>query len=129
MNRPAITDVNIEHMVSALLRGGVVISGAVVFVGGVYYLARHGHEYANYHTFHGEPSVDRIVGQIVAGAIAFRGRSIIQLGLLLLIATPIARVAVSLVGFALEEDRTYVVITAIVLSVLLYSLINGALQG
>lgn len=129
MKMPRITDLTIERMVSALLRGGVVISGAVVFVGGLHYLARHGQEYADHHSFHGEPSVDRLVGQIIGGAISLRARSIIQLGLLLLIATPIARVAVSLVGFTLERDRTYVVITAIVLTVLLYSLINGALQG
>lgn len=129
MKIPTVTDATIERMVSVLLRSGVVISGLVVFFGGVYYLARHGQEYADHHTFHGEPSVDRIVGQIIAGAIALRARSIIQLGLLLLIATPIARVAFSLVAFALERDRTYVVITAIVLTVLLYSLISGALQG
>ncbi len=128
MNRPAITDTTIERMLGVLLRAGVVVSGLVVFAGGLYFLARHGHEYADHRTFHGEPSVDRIVGQIVAGAFALRGRSIIQFGLLLLIATPIARVAVSLVAFALERDRTYVVITAIVLTVLLYSLISGALQ-
>jgi uncharacterized membrane protein len=129
MKIPTITDTTIERIVSVLLRSGVVISGVVVFLGGVYYLARHGHEYADHHSFHGEPSVDRIVGQIIAGAIALRARSIIQLGLLLLIGTPIARVAFSLVAFALERDRTYVVITAIVLTVLLYSLISGALQG
>ena len=129
MKIPTVTDTTIERMVSVLLRSGVVISGAVVFFGGIYYLVRHGHEYANHHTFHGEPSVDRIVSQIIAGAIAGRARSIIQLGLLLLIATPIARVAFSLVAFALERDRTYVVITAIVLTVLLYSLISGTLQG
>jgi uncharacterized membrane protein len=49
--------------------------------------------------------------------------------LLLLIATPILRVAFSLVGFAIERDRAYVIITSIVLAVLLYSLISGALQG
>lgn len=129
MKGPAITDTTIERMVSVLLRAGVVISGVVVFSGGIYFLARHGHELADHHTFHGEPSVDRIVGQIIAGAIAVRARSIIQLGLLILIATPIARVAFSLVAFALERDRTYVVITAIVLTILLYSLISGALQG
>jgi len=129
MKIPAITDAAIERMVSRLLRAGVVISGIVVFSGGIYFLARHGHEIADHHTFHGEPSVDRIVGQILAGAVALRARSIIQMGLLLLIATPIARVAFSLVAFALERDRTYVVITAIVLTILLYSLISGALQG
>jgi uncharacterized membrane protein len=69
------------------------------------------------------------VGQILAGAVALRARSIIQLGLLILIATPIARVAFSFIGFALERDRSYLFITAIVLTILLYSLINGALQS
>ncbi|MFL6350539.1 MAG: DUF1634 domain-containing protein [Bryobacteraceae bacterium] len=129
MKTPTISDVSIERMVSALLRTGVVISGLVVFCGGIYYLARHGHENAGHGTFHAEPSIDRILGQIVAGAVGLRARSIIQLGLVLLIATPIARVAFSLVAFALERDRTYVVITSVVLTILLYSLISGALQG
>ena len=58
-----------------------------------------------------------------------RARSIIQAGILLLIATPIARVAFSLAGFGLERDGKYVVITAIVLAVLLYSLTSGANLG
>jgi uncharacterized membrane protein len=129
MSVPTITDTTIERSLSVLLRAGVVISGVVVFSGGVYFLARHGHELPDHHTFHGEPSVDRIAGQIIAGAVALRARSIIQVGLLILIATPIARVAFSLVAFALERDRAYVLITAIVLTILLYSLVSGALQG
>ncbi len=127
--KPKITDTGIERMVSILLRTGVLISGAVVLAGGLYYLTRHGGESADYHTFRGQPSIDRIATQIVAGAFALRGRSIIQFGLLLLIATPIARVALSLVGFAFEGDRKYVAITAIVLCILLFSLISGAVQG
>ena len=53
-----------------------------------------------------------------------RTAAIIQFGLLLLIATPIARVAVSLIGFALERDRTYVVVTSIVLAILIYSVVG-----
>jgi uncharacterized membrane protein len=49
----------------------------------------------------------------------------IQLGIILLIATPVLRVAVSLVGFALERDRVYVAITGLVLAILLYSLFSG----
>ena len=45
-----------------------------------------------------------------------------QFGLLLLIATPVARVAMAVVGFALERDRLYVVVSLIVLTVLLLSL-------
>ncbi|MBV9767477.1 MAG: DUF1634 domain-containing protein [Acidobacteriaceae bacterium] len=124
-----MTDKSIERMVSVLLLTGVLISGCVVLAGGVYYLLRHGGELSDFHTFRGQPSIDRIVSEIIKGAFAVRARSIIQLGILLLIATPIARVAFSLVGFALGRDRTYVVITAIVLTVLLVSLITGAVQG
>ncbi len=124
-----VSDRSIERMVSVLLRTGVLLSGAVVLAGGTYYLLRHGGQTADYHVFHGQPSIDRIVSEIVKGAFALRARSIIQFGILLLIATPIARVAFSLVGFALEKDRKYVVITAIVLAVLLYSLISGAVQA
>ena len=50
------------------------------------------------------------------------GRGIIQLGLLLLIATPVARVVFSVIGFVRQRDFVYVVLTLIVLAVLLYSL-------
>ena len=61
--------------------------------------------------------------------IAVRGRGIIQLGLLFLIATPVVRVAFSIFGFAEEEDRLYVVIASVVLLVLAYSLIGSALSA
>ncbi len=93
MSWAKVTDRSIERMVSVLLRTGVLLAGSVVLAGGIYYLARHGNEATDYRTFHGQPSVDRIVGEIVRGAIHLRARSIIQFGILLLIATPIARVA------------------------------------
>jgi len=124
-----VTDRSIENMVSLLLRVGVMVSGSVVLAGGLYYLLRHGGERESFHMFHGTAAADRIVWQIVRGAIALRARSIIQLGLLLLVATPILRVAFSLVGFALERDRAYVLITSIVLAVLLYAMISGVVQS
>jgi uncharacterized membrane protein len=126
MTQSKITDRSIERIVSLILRTGVLVSGTVVFVGGLFYLARHGHERVDYHTFRAQPRADRLVHEILAGAIALRGRSIIQLGVLLLLATPIARVAFSIVGFALERDRLYVLLTSIVLAILLYSLMGGA---
>lgn len=121
-----VTDRSIESMVSLVLRVGVLVSGSVVLAGGLYYLLRHGGETESFHKFHGTAAADRIVSQIARGAFALRARSIIQLGLLLLIATPILRVAFSLVGFALERDRTYVLITSIVLAILLYAMVSGA---
>ena len=124
-----MTDRRIEELVSKLLRVGVTLAGSVVFAGGVYYLARHGSEAANYRVFHGAENVDRSVGRIVPAALGLRARSVIQLGIVLLIATPIARVAFSLVAFAMEKDRTYMIVTAIVLAILTYSLVSGAVHA
>ena len=124
-----ISDTAIERMISIVLRTGVLIAAATVLCGGIYYLLGHGDEAANFHQFHGQPNVNRIVSQIIRGALALRAQSVIQFGVLLLIATPIARVVVALAGFALERDRTYVVITSIVLTVLLFSLIAGTVYG
>jgi uncharacterized membrane protein len=126
MKMGKVTDLTIEHMVAALLRAGVILSGSVVAAGGIYFLIRHGGEPTDYHVFKVQPADVRLVPEIVRGAMAGSASSLIQTGILLLIATPIARVAVSLVGFALEHDRKFVVITMIVLAVLLYSLISGA---
>jgi len=126
MSQAEWTDRRVETIVGNLLRTGVILAASVVFIGGVLYLARHGGEHPNYRVFHGEPNDLRQIGGILHAAIAGRGRGIIQLGLLLLIATPIARVAFSMFGFAEEGDRLYVVFTGIVLAILLYSLIGSA---
>jgi uncharacterized membrane protein len=122
-----VTDRSIERSISVLLKAGVILAGSVTLVGGIVFLIRYWNDPANYRTFHSQPRVDRILTEIVAGAVHGRARSIIQLGMLLLIATPVARVAFSLVGFLWERDRTYVLVTGIVLAILLYSIINGAL--
>ena len=127
--KPTLTDFDIEQMVSVLLRAGVTIAGAVVLAGGILFLVRHGSEPVNVAKFVGEPAIDRHLGLIIHGAFAGRARSMIQAGILLLIATPIARVLLSMIGFTVERDRKYVIITAIVLCVLLYSLITGEAGG
>jgi uncharacterized membrane protein len=116
------TDQKVEDIIGNLLRLGVGISAAVVLLGATVYLFRHGLEHADYRVFHGEPADLRALGGIIRSAFAFRGRGIIQLGLVLLIATPVVRVAFSVVAFAIEQDRMYVVFTLIVLIILLFSL-------
>ena len=119
------TDQQLENVVGNLLRAGVTISALVVAVGGIVYLARHGREPASYKVFQGEPSDLKSLSGIVHDAFQFRGRGIIQFGLLLLIATPVFRVALSIWGFAPEGDRMYMIFTGIVLAVLLYSLLGS----
>lgn len=120
------TDQRIENILGNLLRAGVLLSALVVLIGGVIYLLRHGHSPVDFRAFRGEPADLRDIRGIVSGTLALRGRGIIQFGLLLLIATPVARVACSIFGFAQERDRMYVVFTVIVFAILLYSLIGSA---
>ncbi len=126
MTRKEWTDRRVENVVGNLLRIGVILSAAIVFIGGLIFLVRHGTAPIAYHVFQGEPSDLRYIPGILRGTLALHGRAIIQLGLLLLIATPIARVAFSIFGFAEEKDRMYVVFTCIVLGILLYSLVGTA---
>lgn len=119
------TDQRIENIIGNLLRTGVLISACVVLIGSVVYLARHGWEHADFRVFRGEPTELKSLSGILHSAFTFHGRGIIQLGLLLLIATPVARVAFAIWGFAEEHDRMYVIFTVIVLVILLYSLIGS----
>jgi uncharacterized membrane protein len=122
-------DRRIEIILGNLLRTGVLVSAAVVLLGASIYLSRHAHEPADYRVFRGEPSEYRTIRGVIQSVIVGRGRGqgLIQLGLLLLIATPIARVAFSVAGFAIERDRLYVAFTLIVLAVLLYSFLGSGI--
>jgi uncharacterized membrane protein len=117
-----LPDEALERQIGFLLRGGVLCAAGVAFLGGALFLARHGSEPANYGVFHGEPQDLRSVGGVVREVLLLRGRGVIQLGLLLLVATPVARVALTLVAFARQGDRRYIVIASLVLALLLLSL-------
>jgi uncharacterized membrane protein len=119
------SDYRIEEIVGNLLRTGVMLSAAVVLVGGFLYLARTGFSAPHYGVFRGEPSDLKNLRGILRGVSTLDARSIIQLGLVLLIATPVARVAFSIWGFAAERDRMYVAFTSLVLVILLYSLLGS----
>ena len=119
------TDQRIDAIIGSLLRAGVIVAAVLVLSGGALYLARHGSTIPDHHVFHGEPAYLRDLGGILSAARVLDGPGLIQLGLLVLLATPLVRVAFSVLAFALQRDRTYVVVTSIVLAVLLYSLAAG----
>jgi uncharacterized membrane protein len=114
-----------DQIMSVLLRSGVSLAASLVFIGGIVYLSRHDLPTINYRVFQGEPQESRTVSGILREAAKFRGRGLIQLGLLVLIATPVARVLFSVVAFLYERDWTYVAITMIVFALLCYSLFGG----
>jgi uncharacterized membrane protein len=125
----AASDKTFEMLLGRLLRSGVILAAAVVFVGGVWYLAQSKSEVENYKIFRGEPAELTHAAQIFRQSVSLNPLGLIQLGLLLLIATPVARVVFSVAGFAIERDWMYVVITLLVLLTLLYSLASSSLAA
>jgi uncharacterized membrane protein len=125
-NEPIWTDEQFDIVLSRVLRAGVLLSAAIVAVGGVVFLVRHGFERPMYHVFKGEPRPFRSVDGIFGMARDLSGRGLVQLGLLFLIATPIARVVFSIVGFMRQRDWLYAGVTAAVLALLAYSLLASS---
>ena len=119
-------DQKMDAIMGILLRSGVILAASIVLIGGILFLVRHKTPVTDYHIFSGEPSDLRSIAGIFADVKAFRARGLIQLGLLVLIATPVARVVFSLLAFMYQKDWKYVVFTAIVLGLLLYSLLGSA---
>jgi uncharacterized membrane protein len=114
-----------DEIMGRLLRTGVILAALFVLVGGAIYLAHHPTPITNYRVFQGESEELRTVSGISHEALALHGPGLIQFGLLLLIATPIARVAFSVVAFLYQRDWTYVAATLVVLGLLIYSLLGG----
>ena|SRR6185312_12498836 len=117
-----MNDQRLEVLIGQLLRAGVLLAAAVVLSGGILYLVQQHSRHVDYRTF--SPGTEEL--RTLPGIVKLAGRldseGVIQLGLLMLIATPIARVIVAAVGFQLERDYMYVTVSLIVLAVLLFSL-------
>jgi uncharacterized membrane protein len=119
-------DQDLDRLLGSLLRFGVLFSATVVLAGGAVHLAEHGNEAArHYDDFGNQAEYLRHVVTVCQHAARGDGRAIMQLGILLLIATPIARVVFSVFAFFVQRDYLYVGITIIVLVILLYSLLFG----
>lgn len=119
------SDEKVDRLIGGLLQAGVVAAGILVLAGGILYLIHFGSSPANYQVFQKERAEVRSIRPVLAGAEHLDGQAIIQLGILLLIATPVIRVAFSVVAFGVQRDRIYVPVTLIVLGILLYGLFGG----
>lgn len=111
-----------ELVISHVLRGGVLLSAGIILVGVVAF-------YHGYLTVKGSRvsfgAFPHTLTGVVAGVAHGDPLAIILLGLLVLLATPVVRVAVSIIAFALDRDWQYVVITSVVLVILMVSFIVG----
>ena len=104
-----------------MLRVGVTAAAIVVLTGGVRFFWQFRDSVSNYQHFDGAPQTSLSIAAILFGVRHLDSRSVISAGLLLLIATPVCRVISGVVGFALQRDRIYTIVSAIVLIVLLMS--------
>jgi uncharacterized membrane protein len=111
----------LETNIGNLLRAGVLLSAATVFAGGALYLVRHHADRVSYRQFAAGGAIVQSFRGVLHSAAHLNSEGLIQFGLLLLIATPVARVALAVVGFALEKDRLYAVVSLVVLVILVLS--------
>ncbi|MEG9436189.1 DUF1634 domain-containing protein [Edaphobacter sp. HDX4] len=125
-----IQDKQLQRLISFTLRSGVLTAVVVGLLGGIMFLRFHSTDPVAFHTFEGAHSTFASPREIVKEAFHThiageenRGLAIGQLGIICLLLTPIIRVALSIVGFAMERDRVYVVITAAVLATLTCSML------
>jgi uncharacterized membrane protein len=117
-------DRRMEMIMGRLLQVGVLLASFVMLIGGILYIRAHHGEMPDYRVFSSEPQRLRHFGGVMRGIKFGDPAAIIQLAVLLLIATPVARVVFALVAFLIERDKLYVVISSIVLAVLLYGLLR-----
>lgn len=115
----------LESMIGKLLRTGVLLAAATVFLGAVVYLMRHSSDRVDYGRFVAAGDQVRSLAGVVHSAASLDSTGLIQFGLLLLIATPVARVVMAAAGFALEKDRLYTLVSLIVLGILVFSLMHA----
>jgi len=114
-----------QLLLGRVLRAGTIISVSIVFIGGIIYLYRHGQSVADYSVWKGIPGFIEHASSLVNGAFDFKEQAIIQIGIILLVATPIIRVIFSAIGFVLEKDYMYTGISILVLLIILASMISG----
>jgi len=123
--QPPSKSAHIEYIVSNVLRYGVLLSFLVILIGSVMLFVQGG-----------QAATVRLTGapnphdpaQVLSDLFRAQPKAIIDFGLMLLIATPVMRVAVSVIAFLVEEDFVYTMVTLFVLAVLLASFFLGAVE-
>ncbi|MDD5351481.1 MAG: DUF1634 domain-containing protein [Chthoniobacteraceae bacterium] len=126
------TSLRVERIISNLLRWGVFVSLILLTAGTALCFIRSGDygcaggtaaDFQRLLTEHHTPLPP--LHDTLQGLLQFQGGAILLCGLILLIATPVLRVAISIVAFACEKDRAFVAITTVVLLLLILSFVLG----
>jgi uncharacterized membrane protein len=118
-------DEQIQNSLARVMLGGVLLAASIMGVGLVWFLATHEGMSPGDHVFSGEPKYFENPISMIQRALEPREvghrRSLIMIGVVLLLINPLVRVAFAAFGFAAQKDRLYTLISLIVLAVLTMS--------
>lgn len=126
-NAPLTEGRRMELALSKLLIAGIIGSACLISLATVWVIARHGGSPVDYSKFVEPDGSNNSLGEVLSAALGMNARALLMAGVLVVLATPVARVLFSLIAFARERDMLYVTITGIVLAILVYSLFFGRL--
>ncbi len=122
-----MNDRQIQRTLAWLMIGGVVVAALIIVAGLIWYLATHAGVAPGHHIFRGEPKYFENLIAMVRQALDLREvgerRSVVMIGIVLLLLNPFLRVAVAAFGFAAQRDWLYASISTFVLAVLVFSMI------
>lgn len=114
-------DAALQNLLAKIMINGVLIAAGVMLIGGILYLKRDGSLPVEDHLFRGEPLDLRKPIDIAQAAWKGNILSLIQIGVLLLLANPFIRTFFSILGFGAQKDWLYAGISVIVLAILSFS--------
>src|ERR1700679_2025834 len=115
-------DQRMEAAMGHLLRTGVIVCCTIMATGAVLFLLQDGGATSSYTHFTGEPGDLKSIAGVLKQTRAGSAKGIIQLGALLMIATPVLRVVFAVAGFARMKDWKFTAISLTVLALLVYGL-------
>ena len=120
---------SMSSIIGSVLRYGVLLSAAVTLFGTALLATANATTDSSTFLTYLPDQVPHLQGfdasfqTLFGGLVAFSAFSWIELGVILLIATPVSRVLISVFLFAAEGDRLYVAVTGVVLVLLLFSML------
>jgi uncharacterized membrane protein len=120
-----------EVLISNLLRLGVVLSLSLVSAGILLTFFHHPDYFSSAQALRRLTAPEHVphsLADVLAGVVAVRGQAVVMVGLMVLMATPVIRVALSLLIFSRQRDRVFVGVTSVVLGLLLLSFLLGKVE-
>ncbi len=118
----------LQNLLARVMVIGVIIAAAVLVIGLAIYLPVYGDRPEGDKVFTGEPSYLRtltpLLEHVVDAHEVGHRHAILQFGILLLLLNPLVRVAFAGIGFAIQRNTLYIVVSTIVFAALVFGFLS-----